>query len=276
MVPQRISPVILLISLVSIQIGAFVLQPNQHKCPSCATSKFIKKQWLMQDVSSGHAMEWSDWKGTDCDRGVAYVVPCNGSCLTVKIEKLLTINEYLYSGTMQECSDNFIHASPDLPPNIDFGKFYEDADFVSKRRGHRITYNFHRQSIIDKHDESVRKLREIEAAKEAEEKARAEELKNSFGFRDVVVIVSIFLSFVIVVSIIALYLNFFSFMRELINARRNVELELGHQKDSEVVEPHSSVEQKDEQKTDETADTVSSVANEIEEVSPAPVDAKEV
>lgn len=56
-----------------------------------------------------------------------------------------------FSGSLQECSDQLIYESPDLPEYIDFKSFSKNAVYVAKRSGHRITYNFTRHSLID-HD----------------------------------------------------------------------------------------------------------------------------
>ncbi|EFP05036.1 hypothetical protein CRE_03276 [Caenorhabditis remanei] len=134
-----------------------------HRCSSCATGGFVLKKWLMQHSESGQSMGWIDWRGTDCADGLVFIVACINSCVTITVEKKIAEELYVYQGTMEECSDDLIHSSPDLPNHGEnFKAFYEDAVFVATRMGHKITYNFTRKSFIDLHDEGVEQRHKVD------------------------------------------------------------------------------------------------------------------
>uniref|UniRef100_A0A1I7U0I3 CUB domain-containing protein n=1 Tax=Caenorhabditis tropicalis TaxID=1561998 RepID=A0A1I7U0I3_9PELO len=212
-------------------------EEGMHKCPSCATGGFVLKRWLMQHPEASQSMGWVDWKGTNCDAGTVYIVPCRHSCLTVIVEKQLSLNEYLYQGTMQECSDGLIRQSSDLPSNIDFKSYNKDSIFISKRMGHRITYKFERESFIDIHEANVRKSQQDKVSK-----------KDETPVQDLFVMFGIILSFLIIVSVFSVTCKVCFYkhqMRQMISSR-NENLEMKHD-----VESNSS-EQLSEQVTVET------------------------
>ncbi|CAB01672.1 uncharacterized protein CELE_C17G1.2 [Caenorhabditis elegans] len=143
--------ILLTILLVNLPTSSSTVGEFNHKCPVCSTEEFTSKRWLMQDSDAGQAMSWVTWPGTDCKKYMFLMMPCNGSCVTITVEKQKGLDEYTYAGSLQECSDQLIYESPDLPEYIDFKSFSKNAVYVAKRSGHRITYNFTRHSLID-HD----------------------------------------------------------------------------------------------------------------------------
>ncbi|UMM39723.1 hypothetical protein L5515_016652 [Caenorhabditis briggsae] len=161
---------------------------KMHYCPSCATKGYVLKRWLMQHSESGQSMGWFDWRGSNCEEGVVFVVPCSNACLTVTVEKQKGGTEYEYVGSMQECSDQMIHGSPDLPGGTDYKAYNKSKVFVAKRMGHRITYNFTRQSYIDIHSSMTYDIKDHEVVVLTERKIRK---LSAWTYRDWLMVASL-------------------------------------------------------------------------------------
>lgn len=62
----------------------------------------------MQDSDAGQAMSWVTWPGTDCKKYMFLMMPCNGSCVTITVEKQKGLDEYTYAGN-SSCQSLYNH-----------------------------------------------------------------------------------------------------------------------------------------------------------------------
>uniref|UniRef100_A0A1I7UIS8 CUB domain-containing protein n=1 Tax=Caenorhabditis tropicalis TaxID=1561998 RepID=A0A1I7UIS8_9PELO len=135
------------------------IQAYTRHCAQCVAGNFLFRRNLMQDSSIGMAMGWvAEWKGTDCLKGTVNSIPCDHACLQITILKH-PLEENAVEGIMMDCSDMMIHSSPDLPKEIDFKAYDDNAVFSAKRRSFTINYNFTMRGF-----ESVEKIREDHAS----------------------------------------------------------------------------------------------------------------
>ncbi|EGT32708.1 hypothetical protein CAEBREN_06164 [Caenorhabditis brenneri] len=118
------------------------IQASTRMCAQCVAGDFLFRRNLMQDSQVGMSMGWiEEWKDTNCVKGMINTIECDHACLKITIIKTGAEKDAI-EGVMMDCSDLMIHRSPDLPSNIDFKAYDENAIFSGMRRNFTITYHF--------------------------------------------------------------------------------------------------------------------------------------
>ncbi|ULU06261.1 hypothetical protein L5515_014377 [Caenorhabditis briggsae] len=129
---------------------AFHVVLSERRCAQCVAGKYLSQRSLMQDSEAGQSMGWvEEWKITDCARGVIRFIPCKSACINVRLFKIGAAENTL-EGVMHDCADDMIHSSPDLPQDIDFKEYSENAEFSNRRRNFNITYSFTMANVDNK------------------------------------------------------------------------------------------------------------------------------
>ncbi|EFO85828.1 hypothetical protein CRE_01717 [Caenorhabditis remanei] len=130
----------------------YLVKANEmtRSCAQCVSGDFLYRRHLMQDSSVGMSMGWvNEWKETNCAKGNIRLISCTHACVKITLVKLPKEEDNSVEGIMMDCSDDLIHASPDLPKGIDFKAYDENATFTNRRRNFSITYTFSMDSTDD-------------------------------------------------------------------------------------------------------------------------------